>query len=47
MAAKCAYVQKVGAVHYVRKQLPYAWSERLRGALFLKNWIVLSWRFPL
>ncbi len=26
MAAKCAYVEKVGAVYYVRKRIPRAWS---------------------
>ena len=31
MAAKCAYVEKVGAVYYVRKRIPRAWSGRGEG----------------
>ena len=31
MAAKCAYVEKVGAVYYVRKRIPRAWIGRVRG----------------
>lgn len=31
MAAKCAYVEKVGAVYYVRKRIPRAWSGRVEG----------------
>ena len=28
MAAKCAYVEKVGAVYYVRKRIPRAWKRQ-------------------
>lgn len=31
MAAKCAYVEKVGAVYYVRKRIPRAWKGRVEG----------------
>lgn len=31
MAAKCAYVEKVGAVYYVRKRIPRAWNGRVTG----------------
>lgn len=31
MAAKCAYVEKVGAVYYVRKRIPRAWMGRVGG----------------
>src|SRR5690606_32252192 len=31
MAAKCAYVEKVGAVYYVRKRIPRAWRGRVAG----------------
>jgi hypothetical protein len=31
MAAKCAYVEKVGAVYYVHKRIPRAWSGRVEG----------------
>ncbi|WP_332719418.1 DUF6538 domain-containing protein [Pelagibacterium mangrovi] len=31
MAAKCAYVEKVGAVYYVRKRIPQAWKGRMEG----------------
>lgn len=31
MAAKCAYVEKVGAAYYVRKRIPRAWSGRVEG----------------
>lgn len=31
MAAKCAYVEKVGAVYYVRKRIPRAWTGRVEG----------------
>lgn len=31
MAAKCAYVEKVGAVYYVRKRIPRAWNGRVEG----------------
>src|SRR5690554_2920077 len=31
MAAKCAYVEKVGSVYYVRKRIPRAWKGRVRG----------------
>lgn len=31
MAAKCAYVEKVGAVYYVRKRIPRAWGGRVMG----------------
>lgn len=31
MAAKCAYVEKVGAVYYVRKRIPRAWQGRVAG----------------
>ncbi|AEQ53872.1 site-specific integrase [Pelagibacterium halotolerans] len=31
MAAKCAYVEKVGAVYYVRKRIPRAWIGQVRG----------------
>ncbi|WP_366246979.1 DUF6538 domain-containing protein [Devosia sp. 67-54] len=33
MAAKCAYVEKVGAVYYVRKRLPRAWQGRVAGTV--------------
>ncbi|KFL30281.1 hypothetical protein JP75_17090 [Devosia riboflavina] len=31
MAAKCAYVEKVGAVYYVRKRIPRAWNRQTEG----------------
>lgn len=31
MAAKCAYVERVGAVYYVRKRIPHAWKGRVKG----------------
>ena len=31
MAAKCAYVEKVGAVYYVRKRIPRAWNRQAEG----------------
>jgi len=31
MAAKCAYVEKVGAVYYVRKRVPRAWQGHITG----------------
>ena len=31
MAAKCAYVEKIGAVYYVRKRIPRAWTGRVAG----------------
>lgn len=31
MAAKCAYVEKVGAIYYVRKRIPRAWTGRVEG----------------
>jgi len=31
MAAKCAYVEKVGAVYYVRKRIPSAWKGGWRA----------------
>lgn len=31
MAAKCAYVEKIGAVYYVRKRIPQAWKGRVAG----------------
>lgn len=31
MAAKCAYVEKVGAVYYVRKRIPRAWNSQAEG----------------
>ncbi|MGV8856622.1 MAG: DUF6538 domain-containing protein, partial [Devosia sp.] len=31
MAAKCAYVERVGAVYYVRKRIPHAWKGRVTG----------------
>ncbi|HVY15705.1 MAG TPA: site-specific integrase [Rhodopila sp.] len=33
MAAKCAYVEKVGAIYYVRKRLPRAWQGRVAGTV--------------
>ena len=31
MAAKCAFIEKVGAVYYVRKRIPRAWKGRVDG----------------
>lgn len=31
MAAKCAYVEKIGTVYYVRKRIPRAWKGRVAG----------------
>lgn len=31
MAAKCAYVEKIGAVYYVRKRIPRAWKRPAEG----------------
>jgi len=31
MAAKCAYVEKVGGVYYVRKRIPRAWKGGAEG----------------
>src|SRR5690606_28209992 len=31
MAAKCAYVEKVGAIYYVRKRIPRAWTGPVEG----------------
>lgn len=31
MAAKCSYVEKVGAIYYVRKRFPRAWKGRVSG----------------
>ena len=31
MAAKCAYVEKVGAAYYVRKRIPRTWNGRAKG----------------
>jgi hypothetical protein len=31
MAAKCAYVEKVGAIYYVRKRIPQAWTGRVES----------------
>jgi integrase len=31
MAAKCAYVEKIGAIYYVRKRIPRAWNGRVEG----------------
>jgi hypothetical protein len=33
MAAKCAYVEKVGAIYYVRKRLPRAWQGHVAGTV--------------
>src|SRR5690606_40363896 len=33
MAAKCAYVEKVGAVYYVRKRIPRAWNRQAEGEI--------------
>ncbi|MBO9588523.1 DUF6538 domain-containing protein [Devosia sp.] len=31
MAAKCAYVEKIGAVYYVRKRIPHACKRQAEG----------------
>ena len=31
MAAKCAYVEKVGAVYYLRKRVPRSWQGNAGG----------------
>ena len=52
MAAKCAYVEKIGAVYYVRKRIPRAvgvignrWPED-KVSDFLKGWRKLPVRQP-
>jgi hypothetical protein len=33
MAAKCAYIEKVGAVYYVRKRIPRTWNRQVEGVV--------------